>query len=156
MSTRKLAKPQPSTSRHRKSSATSSTSAASSTSGPSTSNGKRSCRAPDYYRFESSGRSVSDQNTAPITALISKQQWTTNPVIKTLIQEEATQLPLVETSFELPVVSPPESDALQTPLRTTSTTLLRMSGRSVWRFLAQWIKLKTFSKNSTNNSISIC
>ena len=36
-----------------------------------------------------------------------KRQKAINPVIETVIQEEALQPPAIETSFELPVVSPP-------------------------------------------------
>ena len=36
-----------------------------------------------------------------------KRQKPNNPVIETVIKEEALQPPSVETSFELPVVSPP-------------------------------------------------
>ena len=36
-----------------------------------------------------------------------KKHKTANPVIETIIQEEASQPPATETYFELPVVSPP-------------------------------------------------
>ena len=36
-----------------------------------------------------------------------KRHKSTNPVIETVIQEEALQPPAPDTSFELPVVSPP-------------------------------------------------
>ena len=37
-----------------------------------------------------------------------KQARTTNPVIDTAIKEEASQPPLEENSFQLPLVSPPD------------------------------------------------
>ena len=43
-----------------------------------------------------------------------KCQWQNNPVIETVIQEEALPPPAVETSFESPVVSPPALQALGT------------------------------------------
>ena len=61
MSTRKPSKPQTSTSCSRKSTSTPNTSAASSTWSPTTSKSKRNRRASDYYEFESSVCSVSDQ-----------------------------------------------------------------------------------------------
>ena len=42
-----------------------------------------------------------------MTALASKRQKTANPVIETILQEEASQPPATETEFELAVVSPP-------------------------------------------------
>ena len=57
---------------------------------------------PQIFGFESSVCSVSD-DSAPMP----KRHKSTNPVIKTVIQEEALQPPAPDTSFELPVVSPP-------------------------------------------------
>ena len=104
LSSREPAKLQASTSRSRKSSATPNTSAASSTPSPTTLNGKRTLRAPDYYGFESSVCSVRDQEPIPAP----KRPRPTKPVIVTVIQEEASQPPLVETSFQLPIASPPD------------------------------------------------
>ena len=78
-------------------------SAASSSTSPTTSKSKRNRRAPDYFGFENSVCSVSDNSAAPAP----KRSKTANPVIKTIIQEEASQLPVVETSFDVPIVSPP-------------------------------------------------
>ena len=78
-------------------------SAASSTASPSTSKTKRNRRAPDYFGFESSVCSVSDDSAAPAP----KRSKTAKPVIETIIQEDASQPPVVETSFDLPIVSPP-------------------------------------------------
>ena len=89
MSMRKPSKPRPSISRSQKSSATPNTSVASSTSSPTTSKGKRNRRAPDYYGFQSSVCSVSDQKSIPMP----KRAWTTNPVIETVIQAESSQPP---------------------------------------------------------------
>ena len=74
----------------------------SSTASPSTSKSKRNRKAPDYFGFESSVCSIIE-DSAPL----SKRQKASNPVIGTVIQEEALQPPAIETSFELPVVSPP-------------------------------------------------
>ena len=46
--------------------------------------------------------SISDDSAAPV----SKKQEPTNPVIETIIQEEATQPPAPDTYYELQVVSP--------------------------------------------------
>ena len=86
MSTRKPTKPQPLMTRSRKPCANPKTSAASSTSSHSTSKGKPNRRAPDFYRFESSVCLVSDQDVASIP----KRPRTTNPVIRTILQEEAS------------------------------------------------------------------
>ena len=111
MSSRKPKKPQPGSTRSSKSSANLNTSNASSiaassvtssTASPSTSKTKRNRRAPDYFGFENSVCSKSD-DSAPA----SKRQKTANPVIETILQEEASQPPATETQFELPVVSPP-------------------------------------------------
>ena len=111
MSSRKPKKPQPGSTRSGKSSANLNTSNASSiaalsvtssTASPSTSKTKRNRRAPDYFGFENSVCSISD-DSAPA----SKRQKTANPVIETILQEEASQPPATETEFELPVVSPP-------------------------------------------------
>ena len=111
MSSRKPKKSQPGSNRSRKSSTTLNTSNASSvaassvtssTASPSTSETKRNRRAPDYFGFENSVCSISDES-APAP----KRQNTANPVIETIIQEEASQPPATETDFELPVVSPP-------------------------------------------------
>ena len=59
-------------------------------------------RAPDHFGFENSLCSISD-DSAPAP----KRHKTANPVIETIIQEEASQPPATETYFELPVVSPP-------------------------------------------------
>ena len=112
MSSRKLKKPQAGRNRSPQSSSTLNTSNASSvaassvtssTTSPSTSIAKRTGKAPDYFGFKSSVFSVSD-DSSPVP------KWhksTTNPVINTVIQEEALQPPAPDTSFELPVVSPP-------------------------------------------------
>ena len=63
---------------------------------------KRNRRAPDCFGFESSVCSVSDDTAVPAP----KRPRTTNLVIETIIQEEASQPPVVETSFDLPIVSP--------------------------------------------------
>ena len=95
MTTRKPSKPQTFTSRSRKPSATPNTSAASSTSSPTTSKGKRNRTAPQYYGFESSVCSGSDQESIPMP----KRACTTNSVIETVIQEEASKPLLIATSF---------------------------------------------------------
>ena len=109
MSSRKPKKPQAGGKRSRQSSTALNTSnassvaassAASSTASPTSSKTRRNRRAPDYFGFESSVCSVSD-DSAP------KQSKTANPVIETIIQEEVSQRPVVETSFDLPIVSPP-------------------------------------------------
>ena len=64
---------------------------------------ERKRNGPDYFGFESSVCSVSDDSASPAP----KRPKTANPVIKTIIQEEASQPPVAETSFELPIVSPP-------------------------------------------------
>ena len=64
---------------------------------------KRNRNGPDYFGFESSVCSVSDDSAAPAP----KRTKTANPVIETIIQEEASQPPVAETSFELHNVSPP-------------------------------------------------
>ena len=76
--------------------------AASSVISPSTSKTKIYRKAPDYFGFESSVCSISD-DSAPAP----KRHKTANPIIETIIQEEALQPPATETNFELPVVSPP-------------------------------------------------
>ena len=43
-----------------------------------------------------------------------KRQKQNNSIIQTVIHEEALQPPAVETSFELPVVSPPEPQPVRT------------------------------------------
>ena len=63
---------------------------------------KKNRKAPDYFGFESSVCSIS-KDSAPA----SKRHNASNPVIETVIQEEALQPSPIETSFELPVVSPP-------------------------------------------------
>ena len=77
-------------------------SATSSIASPSTSKTKRNRRAPDYFDFESSVCSVSDDSAV----LAPKTPKTANTVIETIIQEEASQPPVAETSFELPIGSP--------------------------------------------------
>ena len=111
MSSRKPKKPQTGRTRSRQSSMTlnpsnassvAASSVTSSIASPSTSKSKRNRRAAGYFGFESSVFSISeDSATAP------KQHKASNPVIETAIQEEALQPPPTETSFELPVVSPP-------------------------------------------------
>ena len=105
MSSRKPLKRQASKSRSLKSSARPNTTAASSISRPTTSNGKINCRTPDYYGFQSSVCSVSDQESIPAF----KRPRPANPVIKTVIQEKASQPPLIETSFQLSILSPLDS-----------------------------------------------
>ena len=78
-------------------------SAASSTASPSTSKSKRNRRAPDCFGFETSVCSVSIDSAAPAL----KRSKTANPVIETIIQEKVSQPPVVETYFDLPIVSPP-------------------------------------------------
>ena len=119
MSSRKPKKPQAGTSRSRKTSKFHNTSnassiaastATSSTATPTTSKSKRTRKASDYFGFESSVCSVSDNDSMPAP----KRQRHVNPVIETVIQEEALQPPVVETSFELPVVSPPAPQPIGT------------------------------------------
>ena len=74
----------------------------SSTASPSTWKTKKNQRVPDYFGFENSVCSIGD-DSAPEP----KRQKTANPVIETIIQEEASQPPATEIDFELPVVSPP-------------------------------------------------
>ena len=121
MSSRKPKKPQAKTSRSRQSSVTPNTSNASSvaassvtssTTSPTTSKSKRTRKAPDYFGFESSVCTVSDSDSVPAP----KRHKQINPVIETVIQEEALQPPAAETSFELPVVGPP----IPPPIRTWS------------------------------------
>ena len=112
MASRKPKKPQAEGKRSRNTSATLNTSNASSvaassvtssaTSLPSSRN-KRTRRAPDYFGFESSVCSVSDDSAAAAP----KKQNPANPVIATIIQEEAAQPSAPETYHELQVVSPP-------------------------------------------------
>ena len=122
MLSRKPKKPQAGTSRSRKSSATANTSAASpiaassaisSIANPTTSEATLNRKAPNYFGFESSVCSISDPETMPAP----KRQRANNLVIETVIQEEALKPPAVETSFELPVVSPPDPRICQ--LRTS-------------------------------------
>ena len=75
----------------------------SSAASPFSSRNKRNRRAPDYFGFESSVCSVSDDSAAPAP----KKQKSANPVIATVIQEEAAQPSVPETYYELQVVSPP-------------------------------------------------
>ena len=111
MSSRKPKKRQPGSNRSSKSSTNLNTSnnssiaassVTSSTASLSTSKTKRNRRAPDYFGFENSVCSISD-DSAPA----SKRQKTANLVIETILQEEASQPPATETEYELPVVSPP-------------------------------------------------
>ena len=111
MPSRKLEKPQTRRTQSQQSSTTlnkstaslvAASSVTSSTASPSTSKSKRNSKAPDYFGFKNSVCSVSD-DFAPAP----KRHKATNPVIETVIQEEALQPPATETSFELPVVSPP-------------------------------------------------
>ena len=74
-----------------------------STACPTTSKSKRTRKTPEYFGCESSVCSVSDKDSVPVP----KRHKSTNPVIETVIQEEALQPPLADTSFELPVVSYP-------------------------------------------------
>ena len=111
MSSRKPKKPQSGTGRSRQSSVTLNTPNASSvpaslvtsaTASPTTSKSERTRKAHDYFGFESSVRSVSDNDSAPAP----KRHESINPVIETLRQEEALQPHAAETSFDLPVISP--------------------------------------------------
>ena len=77
-------------------------SAASFAASPSTSRNKRTRRAPDYFGFESSLCSVSDDSAAPAH----KKQKPENQVIAIVLQEEAAQPPAPATNYELRVVSP--------------------------------------------------
>ena len=119
VSSQKSKKPQTGSNRSRQSSTTLKTSNASSVAGssvtsstnsPSTSKDKRNRRAPDYFGFESSVCSVSDDSAA----LAPKRHKTANPVIETINQEEASQPPASETYFELPVVSLPAPSPIGT------------------------------------------
>ena len=112
MASRKPRKPQAGGKSSRNTSATLNTSNASSVAAssvtssvasPSTSRNKRNRRAPDYFGFESSVCSMSDDSAAPV----SKKRKSTNPVIETIIQEEATHPPVPDTYYELQVASPP-------------------------------------------------
>ena len=112
MASRKPKKPQVGSKRSRNTSATlnasnassvAASSVASSAASPSTSRNKRTRRAPDYFGFESSVCSVTDDSAAPAH----KKQKLENPVIATIIQEEAAQPPAPATYYELQVVSPP-------------------------------------------------
>ena len=112
MSSRKPKEPQAGGKRLRQSSTALNTSnassvaaspAASSTASPTTSKTKRNRRAPDYFGFESSVCSDSDDSAATAP----KRSKKANPVIETIIPEEASQPPVVETPFDLPIVSPP-------------------------------------------------
>ena len=96
MASRKPRKPQAGGKRSRNTSATLNTSNASSVAAssvtssvasPSTSRNKLTRRAPDYFGFESSVCSISDDSASPV----SKKQKPTNQVIETIIQEEAAQ-----------------------------------------------------------------
>ena len=78
-------------------------SATASAASPSTSRNKRTRRAPDYFCFESSVCSVSDDSAAPAH----KKQKLDNPVSATVLQEEAAEPPAPATYYELQVVSPP-------------------------------------------------
>ena len=84
--------------------------ATSSTATPTSSKPKRTRKTPDSFGSESSVCSVSDNDSMPAQ----KRQRPVNPVIETIIQEEALQPPAVETSFELPIVSPPVPQAIGT------------------------------------------
>ena len=112
MASRKPKRPHVGGKRSRNTSATLNTSNASSVAAssvtssnasPSTSRNKRTRRAPDYFGFESSVCSVSDDSAAPAR----KKQKPENPVIATIIQEEAAQPPAPATYYELQVVSLP-------------------------------------------------
>ena len=112
MASRKPRKPQAGGKRSRTASTTLNTSnassvaassATSSVASPSTSLTMGNRRVPDYYGFESSVCSLSDDAAAPV----SKKQRSANPVIETIIQEEAAQPPVPDTDYELQVVSPP-------------------------------------------------
>ena len=111
MSARKPRKPQAGGKRSRHTSVSLNTSNASSVAAPSvtssitspsTTSTKRNRRAPEYYGFENSVNSVSDDSTAPV----SKKPKRTNPVIETILQEEATQPPVPDTDYELTIASP--------------------------------------------------
>ena len=100
MASRKPRKPQAGGKRSRNTSATLNTSNASSVAASSvtssvasssTSRNKRTRPAPDYFGFESSLCSISDDSAAPVP----KKQKPLNPVIET------------DTHYELRVVSPP-------------------------------------------------
>ena len=111
MASRKPRKPQAGNKHSRTTSTTLNTSnassvaasATSSVASPSTSHTKRNRRAPENYGFESSVCSLSDDSAAPV----SKKQRPANPVIETIIQEEAAQPPVPDTDYELRAVSPP-------------------------------------------------
>ena len=112
MASRKPKKPQAGGKHSRNTSATLNTSNASSVvassvtssaASPSLSKNKRTRRAPDYFCFESSVCSVSDDSAAPAP----KKQKPAKPVTALKIQEEAAQPSAPETYYELQVVSPP-------------------------------------------------
>ena len=119
MASRKPKKSQAGGKRSRNTSATLDTSNASSVAAssvtssaasPSSSRNRRTRRAPDYFGFESSLCSVSDDSAAPAP----KKQKPVNPVTETIIQEEAAQPSAPETYYELQVVSPPASPPVGT------------------------------------------
>ena len=127
MSSRKPKKPQAARNRSRQSFVTLNTSNASSVAAssvtssaasPTTSKSKRNKKAPDYFGSESSLCSVSDNDSVSVP----KRHKSTNPVIETVIQEEALQPPVADTSFEMPVVSPPTLHQLVLGLRRNMTT----------------------------------
>ena len=64
---------------------------------------RRTRKNPDYFGFDSSVSSVSDNDSVPVP----KRHKLPNPVIETLIKEEAPQTPVADISFELPLISPP-------------------------------------------------
>ena len=112
MTSRKPKKPQAERNRSRQSSITLNTSNASSVAAssvtssnasPSTSKSNRTRKAPDYFGFESSVCLVSQKDSVPVPM----RHKSTNPVIETINQEEALQPHVLDTAFELPVVSPP-------------------------------------------------
>ena len=110
MSTRKPTKPQAGTSQSRQLSAKPNTFNASSiaaslatcsTATPTILKSKRTRKAPNHFGFESSVCSVNQKEPMPAP----KRQKQNNPVIETVMQEEALQPPVVEPPFDLPVVS---------------------------------------------------
>ena len=135
MASRKPRKPQAGGKRSRNTSTTLNTSNASSVAAssvtssvasPSTSRNKRTRRAPDYFGFEGSVCSISDDSAAPVP----KKQKPANPVIETIIQEEAAQPPVPDTHYELRVVSPSAPPPVEHVL-LRATNLRTMHGKLV-------------------------
>ena len=111
-------------------------SAAPSTLTTSTPTGKRNRHAPNFYGFESWVCAVSESQSIPAP----KKLRTTNPVIAMIIQEDSTQPPPEEISFELPVVNP--SHPLVRPFTNSPQIMImpNMIGKSACVYLMQKTK----------------